>query len=330
MSKDLDKRVSIHEFLKLLVRSDSWLRGILPSNDKPVMRTRDVAHLHLVSGLDLNNFLPDQSLKRYRYAHEVIYDIIETKLKTNPNFKYRRIFCLSPSTSLHHKAIQAPRPYFEDLSEKDKKQRLSLKHDIENAFLIESSTEALNHVKRCLKIKKDTNNTYIEFFITPRTRFRHHCIIDSNILLTEDYVKTENGIIPDQIIIDRLQDQDTSGTQKVQKLTLPQGIKNLIKKLSIGSIIIDDQLLNYARIDLIHSNLQDRISTRSFLLKHYENMISDLQDKIKDDGDFNDKISMKQFVKEVRKIQKRLEEEGMILNNQYKNLFNKRNEIAKL
>jgi len=129
-----------------------------------------------------NNETPGELIS-YKSAQEKVFDAIQLLLESKKNagidFKYKRYFHLSPEEHLHKKSENS-----------DKYQ----------ALLIEASLACFIHMVRCLKLFPDL----CEFYIAPVSRFRSHSFLDNDYLLTEDYIKYGNTILPTAIFYDKI------------------------------------------------------------------------------------------------------------------------------
>lgn len=123
----------------------------------------------------------------YREAQQVIFNAIDDTLKnheTSETFKYRRVFYLSPSNSVHNQP--------------------ATDEDIINRFILEASSETLLHIKDCFAYPEGL----CEFYVAPFSTFRAHCLIDDEVFITEDYQRymhnQESYIVPNFLYIDNV------------------------------------------------------------------------------------------------------------------------------
>ncbi len=249
-----------------------------------------------------NNKNPVGNLTGYKEAHKELFEIIENKLDgikqkyshlsledRKKKFKYTRILCLSQSNSLH---------------KKDKR------HEKESAFLLEVSAEVLLHLNNCLKEYGD----YCHFYISPFSRFRHQCLIDDDILLTEDYIKIDDCIVPDEIFVDDL------------SLSKDDGLKNLkdiftkLVKISDGNIKITKKTISKSSLERIKLNLENRIEGRKIYRSLFDIKINRLY--VKNKGELNEE---KQLLaeKERKHLLKFVDNTDVHLSNQLDNVIEK-------
>jgi hypothetical protein len=165
--------------------------------------------------------------KAYNKAQALIFNKIFDKLDKEKSrvkrIKYKRIFNFSIDSVFEHKNI-----YFK--------------------LLDEVSYDCLDHMLKC--IRQYPSNC--EFKISKSvSRFRGHCLIDSSIMLTEDYIKFGENVIPRVIFIDDAsssvefkifissleEDNNRSGFEIIDLESLENSIFELIdyyKKLEAG------------------------------------------------------------------------------------------------
>ncbi|MCB0632629.1 MAG: hypothetical protein R2824_24120 [Saprospiraceae bacterium] len=168
-----------------LIKAYDKLGGYIRKAKKSI-----VVHELLFKG---SNSMPDK-YKAYMKAqvkiHEAIEEVLEDKGKLLiEEFKYIRTLCLSPSESLHPK-----RNFPERLT----------------ALAIETAKETFKHLQWCLKNHPDK----CEFYVANSSLYRSHCLIDEEILLTEDYTKHDKMVLPHILFVDNVAGKNILSTLK--------------------------------------------------------------------------------------------------------------------
>ena len=248
-----------------------------------------------------NNKNPVNNLKGYRLAHRKIFKAIQDKLKALKNenshlsrkersklFRYKRVLCLSPSESIHSKKST---------------------EDQIKALYIESSPEVLYHMKKCLRDYPE----FCEFYVSPFTRFRHQCLIDNDILLTEDYIKNLDSIVPDEIFIDNLKSSNQKELKKMKRIFDKQFLKK-------DMIPIDNSILKPKILEDLKQEINERIKGQRMLFKIFLNQLFEPYIGAKRMLNKEDQL----MVKRARKsLFDKLDDLDTILLNQNKNLTEK-------
>jgi len=118
---------------------------------------------------------------KYYKALRSINEAIVNRLETNPNLRYKRVFCLSPFE-----------PWWIRTAKIDQIER----------FLLSSSHGIIEHVDECIQRFPDR----VTFTVRKQSPFRNHMLIDDEYLLTEDYTYdiAKETITPIDVWIDRI------------------------------------------------------------------------------------------------------------------------------
>ena len=197
----------------------------------------------------------------YKQAQKIVHNAILEAIEINTKhedvgrrlFRYDRIFYLSRSERVFKKR------------EGDRDQCLM-------AFISESSLETLLHIRHCLE-KYRFN---CRFRVTDVKSYRHHVIIDSQLVLTEDYVVTGQSVRVERLSIMDIDQADLGGRYE-------EMIEGHAEKsdfiFEITADLIDsyfDQLIEYLQ-DQLHQfrKAKDEISRQSGSLKILTESISD-------------------------------------------------------
>lgn len=147
--------------------------------------------------------------EHYSMAHDVLFSIVEDRLRKNPKMKYVRLLTLPISTSYPYENS--------NFSEKDK---------FRDA-LIECSYPVFTHICRCLKNHENQAGFYIVWI---PTRIYHYGILDRKYLLTEYYrYNRDFDFNPDVLYVEKIQDDLDSPTQLLLDLYQTE-IKAIIEK----------------------------------------------------------------------------------------------------
>lgn len=206
----------------------------------------------------------------YLHAQKTVFkkiiSILEEKKRSgvkSSEFRYTRIFNLSP---------------FNVINDKDEY----------NILADEISKDCLAHIIECFK----KYPSYCEFKISKNvSRFRSHCLIDSKIFLTEDYIKFGDNIIPRIFFLDSLeipsdfgklirsieQDDLRSNLIDIQFTELKQAVEKkmeYLKRLEIGECLIT-KVLNLLRVEINANQKRTESELLQFIYPYLEKTIKD-------------------------------------------------------